>query len=134
MKKILIIVPVSQLEASQVVLSSAKKVKALDYENLSAKIVYVIDVNSEADERIRVLNKEGVEVFSRQSRGKRAGAVNDALIYLADFEPDYVALFDVASRPSKNSQVDSVKHLDGGTVIASSPRYVTNADAMQLQR
>jgi len=88
MKKILIIVPVSQLEASQVVLSSAKKVRALDYENLSAKIVYAVDVNSEADERIRVLDKEGVEVFSRQKRGKRAGAVNDALIYLADFEPD----------------------------------------------
>ncbi len=117
------------------VLNSAKKKNtSLDYQNFIAKIVYVVDVTTEKDERITLLKTEGMEVFSRQRRGKKAGALNDALIYLADFKPDYVALFDVASRPSKNSQVDSVKHLDGGTVIASSSRYVTNADAMQLQR
>ncbi|MDI6885929.1 MAG: glycosyltransferase family 2 protein [archaeon] len=128
MKKIAVIVPVSQLEDSQVVLNSAKRIMALEYGNLRAKIVYAVDINSENDERIRLLKPEGVEVLSRQSRGRRAGALNDALRYLADFKPDFVALFDVDSRPEVNFVKECVYALekDPMAYIASSPRYVSN--------
>ncbi|MBE0516483.1 MAG: glycosyltransferase family 2 protein [Methanophagales archaeon] len=130
MKRIAVIVSVSESEASQVVLKSAQKIRALDYENLSARIVYVIDVTTEKDERSTLLKKEGIEVFSRQRRGKKAGALNDALRlrYLADFKPDYVALFDVDSRPERNFIKACVHALenDPTAYIASSPRYISN--------
>lgn len=128
MKKIAVIVPVSESEDSQVVLSSAQKITSLYYGNLNAKIVYVIDVTSETDERITLLKKEDVEVFSRRSRGRRAGAVNDALVYLADFKPDYVALFDVDSKPERNFINECVNTLEKDSMgyIASSPRYISN--------
>jgi 1,2-diacylglycerol 3-beta-glucosyltransferase len=128
MKKIAVIVSVSESEDSQVVLNSAKKITSLDYQNLIAKIVYVIDVTTEKDERITLLKTEGIEVFSRQRRGKKAGALNDALIYLADFKPDYVALFDVDSRPERNFIIECVSALekDSMAYIASSRRYISN--------
>jgi cellulose synthase/poly-beta-1,6-N-acetylglucosamine synthase-like glycosyltransferase len=128
MKRITVIVSVSESEDSQVVLNSAQKIMALDYENLSAKIVYVIDVTTEQDERITVLKKAGLEVFSRQRRGKKAGALNDALRYLADFKPDYVAFFDVDSRPERNFIKECVHALENDAMayIASSPRYISN--------
>ena len=128
MKKIAIIVSVSESEDPQVVLNSARKIMALDYENLNAKIVYVIDVTSENDERITLLKKEGVEVFSRRRRGKKAGAINDVLHYLANFKPDYVALFDVDSKPESNFIKECINALecDPRAYIASSPRYISN--------
>jgi cellulose synthase/poly-beta-1,6-N-acetylglucosamine synthase-like glycosyltransferase len=128
MNKIAVIVSVSESEAADVIVNSAPKIMALDYENLSAKIVYVIDVATEQDERITRLKAEGVEVFSRRKRGKKAGAINDALHYLADFKPDYVALFDVDSRPERNflkACVDALEH-DPRAYIASSRRYISN--------
>jgi len=128
MKKIAVIIPVAESEGPQVVLHSAKKNTSLDYENLITKIVYVVDVNSENDERIKLLKKEGVEVFSRHSKGKRAGAINEALISLADFKPDYVALFDVDSRPARNFVTECVDALENDSMgyIASSRRYISN--------
>jgi 1,2-diacylglycerol 3-beta-glucosyltransferase len=128
MKKIAVIVPVSESEDPQVVLNSAKKITSLDYQNLIAKIVYVVDVTTEKDERITLLKTEGIEVFSRQRRGKKAGALNDALIYLADFKPDYVALFDVDSRPERNFIIECVSALekDSMAYIASARRYISN--------
>jgi 1,2-diacylglycerol 3-beta-glucosyltransferase len=128
MNKIAVIVSVSESEDSQVVLNSAQKIVALDYENLVAKIVYVVDVTTEKDERITLLKKEGLEVFSRQKRGKKAGAINDALRYLADFKPDYVAFFDVDSRPERNFIKECVHALeqDSMAYIASSRRYISN--------
>ncbi len=128
MKRIAVIVSVSESEDSQVVLNSAQKIMTLDYENLSAKIVYVIDVTTEKDERITLLKKDGLEVFSRQRRGEKAGALNDALRCLADFKPDYVALFDVDSRPERNFINECVHALEKDSMgyIASSPRYISN--------
>jgi cellulose synthase/poly-beta-1,6-N-acetylglucosamine synthase-like glycosyltransferase len=128
MKKIAVLVPVSESEYSQVVLQSVEKTRSLDYENLIAKMVYVVDVTTERDERISLLKKEGVEVFSRRKRGKKAGALNDALLYLAEFKPDYVALFDVDSRPERNFIKECVTALenDPGAYIASSRRYISN--------
>jgi len=129
MKKIAVIIPVSKSEDTQVVLNSVKRIVALDHdEHLIVRILYAVDINSENDERIKLLKKEGVEVCSRRMRGRRAGAINDALIYLADFNPDFVVLFDVDSRPARNFISECVDALENDTraYIASSRRYISN--------
>lgn len=127
MKKIAVIIPVAESEDPQVVLNSAQRITALDYQDLIARIVYAVDIRDN-DERIKMLKDESLEVFSRQKRGKRAGAINDALSYLAEFKPDYVTLFDIDSRPARNfitACVDALEH-DTGAYIASSSRYISN--------
>ena len=119
MKKIAVIIPVAESEDPQVVLNSAQRITALDYQDLIARIVYAVDIRDN-DERIKMLKDESLEVFSRQKRGKRAGAINDALSYLAEFKPDYVTLFDIDSRPARNfitACVDALEH-DTGAYIA----------------
>ncbi|RZN42452.1 MAG: glycosyltransferase family 2 protein [Methanophagales archaeon ANME-1-THS] len=128
MKQVAVIIPVSEFEATPVVLNSAQTIVALDHSALTTSIVYAIDSTSEDDERVIVLKQNGVDVLPRQSRGKRAGAINDALRYLADFKPDYVALFDVDSRPERNFLKACINALeqDPQAYIASSRRYISN--------
>ena len=130
MKKIAVIIPVSEFEDAAVVERSAEAITALNYTDLEVRVVYAVDVITDEDERVSALKlkQAGLEVFTRQRRGKRAGAINDALLYLADFHPDYVALFDVDSRPDRNFVTECVTALEREpkAYIASSRRYVSN--------
>ncbi len=127
MKKVAVIIPVSPHESLEVILSSARKVKSLDYTGLDVKILYSVDVDGE-DERAELLRKEGVDVLVRKSRGKRAGAINDAVQYLKDFSPDYISIFDVDSAPQPNFVQECVNALenDKEAYMASSKRYISN--------
>ncbi|MGC9444076.1 MAG: glycosyltransferase [Candidatus Methanospirareceae archaeon] len=128
MKRVAVIVPVAEFEDMNVVLKSAQHLSSLAWGELEAKIVYAVDVAAPDDERVALLQREGMTVCTRKSRGKRAGAINDALRYLSDFNPDYVALFDVDSRPELNFVVVCVHALesDQTAYIASSRRYIYN--------
>jgi len=128
MKKIAVIIPVSEFEDAAVVERSARAISALDFTGLEARVVYAVDLRAELDERVSALQQAGLEVFTRWRRGKRAGAINDALLYLADFHPDYLALFDVDSRPDRNFVTECVTALEREpqAYIASSRRYVSN--------
>ncbi len=129
MSKIAVVVPVSPFEPLEILLNSAKHLLSLDYDSFEFKIVYVVDKNSPKDERCEKLRELGVEVLERNTtRGKRAGAINDALDYLRDFNPDYIAIFDVDSRPERNFIVKCVEALerDEKAYIASSRRYISN--------
>jgi len=135
MNRLAVIIPVSKFEEKETVLNSSKKVLSLDYKNLDVRIIYSIDIDEEdgrgtkdQDPRIKVLKEMGVEVLTRKARGKRAGAINDALDYISEFMPDFVAIFDVDSRPERNFIVECVKSLkkDTSAFIASSRRYVSN--------
>jgi 1,2-diacylglycerol 3-beta-glucosyltransferase len=128
MKKVAVIIPVSEFEDAAVVVNSAQTISALDYAGLQVRVVYAVDVIAEEDERVSILKQAGVEVFTRRRRGKRAGAINDALRYLAPFEPEYIALFDVDARPERNFVTACVEALgnDATAYIASSRRYVSN--------
>jgi len=87
-------------------------------------MTYVIDVSGE-DPRVKFLQAKNVNVIARHSsRGRRAGAINDALDSIG--ETDYLAFFDVDSRPEKNFLIECTKALGGSAVIASAPRYITN--------
>ncbi len=129
MRKVAVVVPVSPYEPIDVLKKSASHLKSLDYDGMDFKIVYVVDRNGKGDCRGRILRSMGVEVIERgTTRGKRAGAINDALRYLRDYNPDYIAIFDVDSRPERNFIVECVKalELDKRAYIASSKRYVYN--------
>ncbi len=122
-----VIVPVSPFESPEVVRKSIEYLKSLDYDDFKVRFVYVID--GERDEKVEVAEKLGVHVLHRKSRrGKRGGAINDAIEYLRKFRPKYIAIFDVDSRPEKNFVVECVKALENCSrcYIASSKRYVIN--------
>ncbi len=125
--RLAIVVPVSPFESPEVVKKSIEYLKSLDYDDFKVRFVYVID--GERDEKIEIAEKLGVHVLHRKSRrGKRGGAINDAVEYLKKFRPRYIAIFDVDSRPEKNFIVECVKALErcDKCYIASSKRYVIN--------
>ncbi|RLI83415.1 glycosyltransferase family 2 protein [Archaeoglobales archaeon] len=127
--RVAVVVPVSPFESAEIIKNSVKRIKNLDFSNFDFKILYVIDLKDERDERVRILLKMGVDVLKRRhSRGKRAGAINDAIAYLEDFSPDYVAIFDVDSEPNRDFLLKLVEALenDPEAYIASSPRRISN--------
>ena len=128
MKRVAVIVPIAEFEDREIVLKSAQHLSSLAWGELEAKILYAVDLADPNDERIALLQREGMTVCTRKSRGKRAGAINDALQHLADFNPDYVALFDIDSRPEQNFVVVCVNALEADHMayIASSRRYIYN--------
>ncbi len=132
-KKVLVIVPVSPTEPDYVVINSAKSVKGLDLKGFDAKVVYVIDVNRDSLVRFRkvkgILESFGFEVLMRKgNHGKKAGAINFVLDRYRDYDPDYIVIFDVDTRPAKNFVKECIKALesDDRAYIASTPRYVNN--------
>ncbi|WP_290597167.1 MULTISPECIES: glycosyltransferase [unclassified Archaeoglobus] len=127
--KVAVIVPVSPFESEEILRKSIEHLKNLDYADFDVRILYVIDRVSDEDRREKVAEEMGVEVLLRNNRrGKRAGAINDALDFLSDFNPDYIAIFDVDSRPERNFVVECVKALESyqNCYIASSKRYIYN--------
>ena len=127
--RLAVIIPVSPFEPLEILIKSAKHILSLDYGDLDYKILYVIDKLNENDNRGLILRKMGVEVLERDTnRGKRAGAINDGLKYLEKYKPDYVAIFDVDTRPEKDFIVKCVSTLkkEDKAYIVSGPRYISN--------
>lgn len=121
-----IVVPVSPFEEPSVLEESIKHVKKLRAD----KIVYVIDKNAENDERVEMARKMGVEVVARASRrGKRAGAINDAIKYLSEFRPEFVLIMDVDTRTDEKTVNACISALlaNPDAYIASARRYIYNA-------
>jgi len=126
-RRLVIVVPVSIFEPVGILKTSAAHLKSLDFGDYSVRILYVFD-GDESDERVKALKKEEVEVFARKtSRGRRAGAINDGLNRLKKFNPQFVAIFDVDSRPERDFILKCVERMDGDTFIASTKRRVSNA-------
>ncbi|RLI85316.1 MAG: glycosyltransferase family 2 protein [Archaeoglobales archaeon] len=131
--KVAILIPVSPFEPLETVLRSVERIKNLDLEGFNFKIVYVVDRKNPRDERIERLKDLDVDVLVRnENRGKRAGAINDGVEFLKDFDPDYIAIFDVDSNPSSDFLKNCVLALekDEMTYIASTRRYIYNTVSM----
>ncbi len=127
--RVAVVVPVSPLESAEIIKRSVARIKNLNFSDLDFKILYVIDLKNENDERAKIPLKMGVDILRRKhSRGKRAGAINDAMAYLMDFSPNYVAIFDVDSEPENNFLIKAISALeeDPRAYIASSPRRISN--------
>ncbi|MEM1751204.1 MAG: glycosyltransferase family 2 protein [Archaeoglobaceae archaeon] len=124
--KLAVIVPVSPFEEPKVVEENIRHVKSLGVD----KIVYVIDKNGENDKRVEIAKSMGVEVLERTGRrGKRAGAINDAVRYLSDFNPEFVLIIDVDTRIDKETIQNCISELlkNKNAYIASARRYIYNA-------
>jgi len=131
--KVAILIPVSPFEPLETVLRSVERIKNLDLEGFNFKIVYVVDRKNPRDERIERLKNLDVDVLVRnENRGKRAGAINDGVEFLKDFDPDYIAIFDVDSNPSRDFLKNCVLALenDERAYIASTRRYIYNTVSM----
>lgn len=129
--KLDVIVPVSLHEPLYVIDKSLKSLSRLERNSMDVRITYVIDALDE-DPSVKYLQDQPIDVVIRKPRGRKAGAINDVLETL---KADYIAFFDVDSRPDKNFLVECVTSLKKeGAVIASAPRYVTNPDASIISK
>lgn len=89
--------------------------------------LFVADVPS--DGVVEAIEGGGGRVLARQdTRGRRAGAINDGLERV---ESEYVAILDVDTRVSREFLEAAVERLegDGSVFLASGPREVTNESA-----
>ncbi len=130
--KLDIVVPVSPHEPLSLVEKSFESLSQLERGNLNVRMTYVIDVSGK-DPRVEFLQSKNVNIIARPSRrGRRAGAINDALDSIC--ETDYLAFFDVDSRPERDFLIECTKALRDDVVIASAPRYVTNPEASVTAR
>ena len=126
--KVAILIPVSPFEPLETILKSIERIRKLDFDNFDVKILYVVD-EKENDERIEELKRRGIDVLVRKNnRGKRAGAINDGIKFLAKFKPKYVAIFDVDSYPSVDFIKNCVNALerDSKAYLSSTKRYIYN--------
>lgn len=124
--KLAIVIPVSPFEDLKVIEESIEHVKSLKAE----KIVYVIDKNGENDIRVELARKNGVDVVERTGRrGKRAGAINDAVDYLSQSKPDFVLIMDIDTRIDEKTVEACISALlaDQRAYMASARRYIYNA-------
>ncbi len=134
-EKIEILIPVSPYEPERIIRESVKSLKQLEMpEGLQKQLHYIIDTDKhpEDDERVEFLNEEASDevnvVVRTTTRGRRAGALNEGLEQLED--PEYVAIFDIDSRPGKNFLKACKVQLDSSEEVFMStcPRKILNPD------
>uniref|UniRef100_A0A7J2THW9 Glycosyltransferase family 2 protein n=1 Tax=Archaeoglobus fulgidus TaxID=2234 RepID=A0A7J2THW9_ARCFL len=127
--KLSIVVPVSPFETEKALKDSLEHVKNLK-KHFNCRAVYVIDRNSEKDERARIAREMGFEVIERNGRrGKRAGAINDAVEYLKTDPPQFVLILDIDSRTDVGTISNCISALlkDDRAYIASAKRLILNS-------
>ena len=133
--KLNIIVTVSPQEPLSVIERSVESLSRLEHGDIDrVHTIYVIDTHRSDDPRVAYLQSQSSRTIVRtHGRGRRAGAINDALDKMD--KVDYLAFFDVDSRPDSNFLVECVRKLEeNSAVIASAPRYITNPDASLTAR
>ena len=136
-----VIVPVSIFEPAGVIKRSMESLENLkEYERkrdkLNLKIRYILDAdakNAKFSSLKEFAEEKGVIlIFRGDTRGRKAGAMNDALrkIFREEEIPDFFAFFDVDSRPGENFIHECVdvfeRDIKGDITFVSAPRYVTN--------
>ncbi|MBE8539911.1 glycosyltransferase family 2 protein [Geoglobus acetivorans] len=125
-KRIAVIIPVSVFEPAETLRDCAEYLNNLDFGEMECRIVFSFD-GDESDDRVRMLRKYGFLVLARNTRrGKRAGAINDALDHLVKFKPDFVAILDVDSRPERGVIPRCAEAVGDGIFIASARRRISN--------
>lgn len=136
MKKACILIPVAPFEPLSIVRKSVESIKRLERTGLYLNVVYIMDCPNGPDYRLRYLENEDVGYLSRHdTRGRRGGAINDALDSIRGpdgiLDADYIALFDIDSRPDTDFILKCIDALnvDTNAVIASGARYITNQDS-----
>ncbi|MGZ4901937.1 MAG: glycosyltransferase [Halobacteriota archaeon] len=124
--KVCAIVPVAPFEPAALVARSIDSLSALDCTDLDFRAYYVMDGNRTDYSSLNQHFPPHFRMVTRtESRGRRAGAINHVLGMLED--ADFIALFDIDSRPDKDFIIKCVHALgEDGAVLASGCRYITN--------
>jgi cellulose synthase/poly-beta-1,6-N-acetylglucosamine synthase-like glycosyltransferase len=129
--KVCAIVPVAPFEPRALIEKSIESLRSLHCNGLDFEAYYVIDdgERKKCEALQEVLPPHFYIVSREHSRGRRAGAINDILNIIE--KADYVALFDVDSRPQKNFLIGCVRKLESvhHGVLASGCRFVTNKES-----
>jgi cellulose synthase/poly-beta-1,6-N-acetylglucosamine synthase-like glycosyltransferase len=139
-EKLAIIIPVAPSEPKEVVKRSVDAMLSLDLSKFDYKIVYSIDVVDEnEDERVKLLKKyrkHNIVLLARKPRGRRAGAINDAVEFLSSFNPEYVAIFDVDSVPEREMISKCIDRLRRrkDVFLVSCPRKILNSSQNSITR
>ncbi len=129
------VVPVAPFEPQEIIRKSVEALKHTETpRNYEKEIFYVIDTDQDPaeDERVQYLRRETpeeVKTIARTSNeGRRAGAINRALDEMD--VPDYVAIFDIDSRPGEKFIGACIDQLESEERIFMStcPRRVINKD------
>jgi len=125
--KVCAVIPVAPSEPNALVEKSIKSLGALDCTGLDFEAYYVIDSSGKDYSSLFELLPPHFHIVIRNGhRGRRAGAINDILNMTEG--ADFVALFDVDSRPNADFLEECVRELTATSdgVLASGCRYVTN--------
>jgi cellulose synthase/poly-beta-1,6-N-acetylglucosamine synthase-like glycosyltransferase len=125
--KVCAIVPVAPSEPQTLIDKSIESLSTLHCADFDFEAYYIIDDGERSYEALRQVLPLHFHIISRaDNRGRRAGAINDALDVIES--ADYIALFDVDSRPHKNFLIECVRELESTSreVLASGCRFVTN--------
>ncbi len=124
--KVCALIPVAPFEPVALIERSIDSLTALDCTGLDFSVCYIIDSNGTDYSLLNQLFPPHFRMVVRtENRGRRAGAINDALRVLGD--ADFVALFDVDSRPDKDFIIKCIQALrEDDVVLASGCRYITN--------
>lgn len=129
------IVPVAPFEPKEIIERSVKALQGTEIpESFEKKIFYVIDTDQDPteDERVQYLRQETsgeVNTIVRTSNeGRRAGAINRALEEMSI--PDYVAIFDIDSRPGEKFVEACINQLEDEEkfFMATCPRKIINGN------
>lgn len=129
---VLTIIPVAPTEPLHVIKQSVASLDdVIVPDGVAHRILYVIDTEDRTeDERISFLEDGPAETVVRQpGTGRRAGAINAGLDAADD--PDFVALFDIDSRPQPSfltAALDTMQEHDDDVFLVSGPRRIVNAD------
>lgn len=136
MKKMIILIPVAPFEPLSIIKKSVDSLSKLENSDKDLNLLYIVDCPDGPDERTKYLESEHINsVIRRDTRGRRAGAINDGLATLRRsdgvLDADYIALFDVDSRPDADFITKCVNAIenDPKAAIASGSRYITNQDS-----
>ncbi len=125
--KICAVVPVSPYEPESLIKKSMECLKELNCKEYKFEVYYVIDTAKDDTRNFGSKFPPNFRTILRNnSKGGRAGAINEFLNVIND--ADYVAIFDVDSRPSKDFIIECIKALNknDSAVLSSGCRFVTN--------
>jgi cellulose synthase/poly-beta-1,6-N-acetylglucosamine synthase-like glycosyltransferase len=125
--KIYAVIPVSPYEPESLVKKSIECLQKLNCQDYEFEAYYIIDKTKDDKRNFNLLLPPNFKIIPRNNnRGRRAGAINDFLNTINDV--NYIAIFDVDSRPSENFITECIKALkkNSSAVLSSGCRFVTN--------
>jgi len=124
------VVPVSQFEPESIITESIEYLKELECDNFTFEVYYVIETFPGDKRTLSRVLPDNFNIMLRTPRGRKAGALNDFLSVVKN--ADYVAVFDVDSRPAKDYVVKCIAALEenDSAVVSTGCSFIYNANSV----